>query len=285
MAEKRKDSKGRVLPQAPYFSIPSSPPPDPARNHRTLQSSYRPPSGSAVRPSCSRFFILSLYSVYFHKNFRLRRSQAGSPVTVQTASPAKSIIAMCPRTHFYTILRSPFTHPTAEAENDPKFNLNGKTAYRAKLLLVNGPAGTYNSFISITEHRKREEEKMHMRKQMKADAKKVLKRHYFLFLLLCLTASLLGGELVMSRTAGQNITEDMTPQTRVTFTDAIVTSFFDIVMDVASGKEEERKQQIQEAEERYAAESPESGTEIFGRSRGVLASAVNKLLSGAYLMT
>ena len=192
---------------------------------------------------------------------------------------------MCPRTHFYTILRSPFTHPTAEAENDPKFNLNGKTAYRAKLLLVNGPAGTYNSFISITEHRKREEEKMHMRKQMKADAKKVLKRHYFLFLLLCLTASLLGGELVMSRTAGQNITEDMTPQTRVTFTDAIVTSFFDIVMDVASGKEEERKQQIQEAEERYAAESPESGTEIFGRSRGVLASAVNKLLSGAYLMT
>ena len=56
-------------------------------------------------------------------------------------------------------------------------------------------------------------------------------------------------------------------------------------MDVASGKEEERKQQIQEAEERYAAESPESGTEIFGRSRGVLASAVNKLLSGAYLMT
>ena len=126
---------------------------------------------------------------------------------------------------------------------------------------------------------------MHMRKQMKADAKKVLKRHYFLFLLLCLTASLLGGELVMSRTAGQNITEDMTPQTRVTFTDAIVTSFFDIVMDVASGKEEERKQQIQEAEERYAAESPESGTEIFGRSRGVLASAVNKLLSGAYLMT
>ncbi len=126
-------------------------------------------------------------------------------------------------------------------------------------------------------------EKMHARRQMKANAKKVLRQHYFLFLLLCLAASLLGGELVMSRTAGQDVVEDMTPQMRVTFTGSIVTSFSDFVMDVAAGKGEERKQQIQETQERYANEPQES--EIFGRSRGVLASVVNKLLSGAYLMT
>ena len=59
---------------------------------------------------------------------------------------------------------------------------------------------------------------------MKADARKVLKRHYFLFLLLCLMASLLGGGLVMSGTAGEDMAEDVTPQTRVTFTDTVVSS-------------------------------------------------------------
>lgn len=34
---------------------------------------------------------------------------------------------------------------------------------------------------------------MRTRKEMKADAGKVLKRHYGLFLLLCMVASLLGG--------------------------------------------------------------------------------------------
>ncbi len=126
---------------------------------------------------------------------------------------------------------------------------------------------------------------MHTRKQMKADAKKVLKRHYFLFLLLCLAASLLGGELFLSGSAGQNGAQETTPQMRVTFTDTVVTSFSDFIMDVAEGKGEERRRQIQEAEERFAERAPENGTEIFGRSRGVLASAVNKLLSGAWLMT
>lgn len=124
---------------------------------------------------------------------------------------------------------------------------------------------------------------MRTRREMKADAKKTLKRHYFLFLLLCLVISLLGGELVMSGTAGEDMMEDMTPQTRITFTDAIVTSFTDFVMDVAEGKREEREQQIRETQERYIEESRRE--EIFGRSRGVLASVVNKLSSGAYLMT
>ncbi len=126
---------------------------------------------------------------------------------------------------------------------------------------------------------------MRTRRQMKADARKVLKRHYFLFLLLCLMASLLGGGLVMSGTAGEDMAEDVTPQTRVTFTDTVVSSFTEFVMDVAVGKREDRERQIREAQERYAAEAGQTGNEIFGRSRGVLASVVNKLSSGAYLMT
>ena len=45
---------------------------------------------------------------------------------------------------------------------------------------------------------------MYTRKQMKTAAKKVLKQHYFLFLLLCLVASLLAGELVMSGGSGRS---------------------------------------------------------------------------------
>ena len=128
-------------------------------------------------------------------------------------------------------------------------------------------------------------DKMRTRKQMKTAAKKNLKQHYFLFVLLCLAVSLLGGELVMSGTPGEDMAEDMTPQTRVTFTDAIVTSFTEFVVDVAEGKKEDREQRIREKEERYMEEAGRGGQEIFGRSRGVLASVVNKLASGAYLMT
>ncbi len=121
---------------------------------------------------------------------------------------------------------------------------------------------------------------------MKADAKKVLKQHYFLFLLLCMAVSLLGGgELVTSRTAGGDAVEDMTPQVRITYTDAIVSSFTEVVMDVAVGKGADRERQIQEKEAEYVEASRQRGQEIFGRSRGVLASVVNKLSSGAYLMT
>ena len=136
----------------------------------------------------------------------------------------------------------------------------------------------------ITESR----EKMYTRKQMKTAAKKVLKQHYFLFLLLCLVASLLAGELVMSGGSGRSgggLAEDMTPQTRVTFTDAIATSFTEFVVDVAEGKKEDREQRIREKEENYIEEAEREGGEIFGRSRGVFASVVNKLASGAYLMT
>ncbi len=118
---------------------------------------------------------------------------------------------------------------------------------------------------------------------MKTDAKKVLKQHYFLFVLLCLAVSLLCGELVVSGPTETDRAEDMTPQTRVTFTDAIVNSFTDFVIDIAQGRKADQEQQIREKEERYVEEARQE--EIFGRSRGILATVVNKLASGAYLMT
>ena len=125
---------------------------------------------------------------------------------------------------------------------------------------------------------------MHTRKQMKSDAKRVLKQHYFLFLLLCMVASMIGGELVMSGTTRESMVEEMTPQMRVTFTDSIVTSFADVVTDVATGKGEDRQRQIRETQAQYAERPGQNGQEIFGRSRGVFAAVVNKLTSGAYLM-
>ena len=106
---------------------------------------------------------------------------------------------------------------------------NGLRGRRSAACL--GHAGPMPKEI-ITESR----EKMYTRKQMKTAAKKVLKQHYFLFLLLCLVASLVAGELVMSGGFGRSgggLAEDMTPQTRVTFTDAIATSFTEFVVDLS----------------------------------------------------
>ena len=126
---------------------------------------------------------------------------------------------------------------------------------------------------------------MRTRKEMKADAGKVLKRHYGLFLLLCMVASLLGGEIALTG----NIWKDGVGQggafAPVSFSQGMVVNLVDFTADIARGEEKRREQEIHEAEERYVEESERNKDAILGRSRGVFALVVNKLTSGAYFMT
>ncbi len=126
---------------------------------------------------------------------------------------------------------------------------------------------------------------MRTRKEMKADAGKVLKRHYGLFLLLCMVASLLGGEIALTG----NIWKDGVGQggafAPVSFSQGMVVNLVDFTADIARGEQKRREQEIHEAEERYVEESERNKDAILGRSRGVFALVVNKLTSGAYFMT
>ncbi len=126
---------------------------------------------------------------------------------------------------------------------------------------------------------------MRTRREMKASAKKVLKRHYGFFVLLCIVVSLLGGEIALSGNIWENTTIGERAPASATLSQGILISFVDFTADIARGNEENRKREISEAEERYIEESEKDKEAILGRSRGVFALVVNKLTSGAYLMT
>lgn len=124
---------------------------------------------------------------------------------------------------------------------------------------------------------------MRTRREMKAGAKAVLRKHFGLFVLLCLMASLLGGEIALSGSVWQD--KGMEEGQNATISGAITRSFSEFAMDMAMGNGDSREQKINEAEERYIEESRRNGNAVLGRSRGVFALIVNKLNSGAWLMT
>lgn len=127
--------------------------------------------------------------------------------------------------------------------------------------------------------------KVHTRKELKAGAKKVLRRHYGLFVLLCMVTSLLGGEFALSGNVWKGVSAGQSTETNITFSETIVRSFVEFAMDMAKGNAENKKKEIHEAQERYVEESEKDRDAILGRSRGVFAIIANKLASGAYLMT
>lgn len=128
-------------------------------------------------------------------------------------------------------------------------------------------------------------ERVHIRKELKAGAKKVLRRHYGLFVLLCMVTSLLGGEIALSGSVWKSVAAGRGTETNVTFSDAAVRFFVEFAMDVAEGNAKVRQKEIDETQERYVEESEKNRDAVLGRSRGVFALVANKLASGAYLMT
>lgn len=129
------------------------------------------------------------------------------------------------------------------------------------------------------------EKKRLARKEMKAAAKKVLKKHYGLYVLLCMVVSLLGGKLAFSGNMWENTSVEASVQNHIVFPEDIVMSFAEFVVDIQNGDWEGRKRKIDEAEERYAEGNGEEEEGIFGRSEGLFALIANKLSSGSYLMT
>ncbi|RRK34551.1 DUF975 family protein [Schaedlerella arabinosiphila] len=123
-----------------------------------------------------------------------------------------------------------------------------------------------------------------IRKNLKARAKKILKKHYWLFLLLCIVSSILGGGSVLT-SSGMNDPEADASLTTATSYSAVITSFLEFMVEITEDSVESQEQKIRETEARYVEDSLINPRAVLGRSRGVLASVVNKVSSGAYLMT
>ena len=147
---------------------------------------------------------------------------------------------------------------------------------------------------------------MPTRKELKARGRRALKRHYAIFLLLCLVPAILGGELTVFSNVSARAEHRQDPQVeatmvppdvsvsvppagdqenRVTLLSALVNAFVEFTVDLALGQEAQREEAIRQAEEGYVAASQVDREAILGRSDGVLAMLVNKVSSGAYLVT
>lgn len=126
------------------------------------------------------------------------------------------------------------------------------------------------------------------RKEWKERAKKTLKKHYWLFVVLCLAASFLGSEfsssLEISKTRKLPVIYDESGiGMRVNSTSDLTGVFIDFLMDVAEGKEQELREEAKKTEEKIVEESRKNENTAFGRSRGVFSNIVNKMSSGVYL--
>ena len=125
---------------------------------------------------------------------------------------------------------------------------------------------------------------MEQRGSMKARARKVLKKHYWMCVALCLVSAAIGSEFSASLavirphlSSGQS-----DPNGRNESANSLSGIFLEFAQDIESGKEKER---AEEAQKRYVEDSKKNKKAVLGRSRGVLAGIVNKAVSGAYLIT
>ena len=120
---------------------------------------------------------------------------------------------------------------------------------------------------------------MRTRKELKVQAKKVLKRHYWLFVAICLVAAIFGAEF----SAPINVETGEEATTAVS--EKMTVAFGEFMLGIAGGNTADRQKEIEDTEERYAEESKAVQKAVLGRSRGVFAAVMNKAASGAFLMS
>ncbi|WP_415982130.1 hypothetical protein [Anaerostipes caccae] len=121
------------------------------------------------------------------------------------------------------------------------------------------------------------------RKEMKQLGRQSLKKHYIMFLAVCLIAAFLGteftGSLKFVKTYSPT-SEQVSPSGTVTVQKGII----DVTEDLFTGgtKKARKKSEKIKKEEVKAAKH---GNPAFGRSRGVFAEAFNAVTSGSIVVT
>lgn len=128
---------------------------------------------------------------------------------------------------------------------------------------------------------------MQTRKELKVRARKVLKRHYWILVALCLVAAVIGAEFSASATPG-GVTLQETRSgsgTQASLLRTMSGEFFQTLEEVLAGKEQEGREKARQKEAEYEENTDPGQRAVLGRSRGVFSDVVNGIASGAYLIT
>lgn len=128
---------------------------------------------------------------------------------------------------------------------------------------------------------------MTTRKEMKRKAKKAVKKHYILYVAVCLIMAYMGVEFssslnVLDITPAEEVYR-MEDEERLTRIGANSDGLIDVIADLLAGDQEggqELSSQIKEEEKGRSLE----GNPVFGRTRGVFAGIVNNITSGSALV-
>lgn len=124
---------------------------------------------------------------------------------------------------------------------------------------------------------------MSSRKEMKQKGRQALKKHYVLFLAVCLIAAFLGTEFTDSLKfvkTYSSAAEHITPSGAVTVQKGII----DVTEDLFTGgakKARKKSEKIKEEE----IKASKHGNPALGRSRGIFAEAFNAVTSGSIVVT
>ena len=126
---------------------------------------------------------------------------------------------------------------------------------------------------------------MSYRKDLKRRAKHRLKKHYPLFVALCLIAAFIGSEFSSSL----SIINSANPENAETSTEDSAANgpeegLADVILHIISGNLEEGDAQASRLTEHMVAQSEKNSTTAFGRSRGVFSMFINSVTSGSLLV-
>lgn len=125
------------------------------------------------------------------------------------------------------------------------------------------------------------------RKEMKQAAKANLKRHYWMFIAVCMLAVFLGAEFTNSANAVEAYPTGSREQTETELSGGMVVKkpgAVDVLANIINGDEQKGKELSRQLKNEEIKKS-EKGNPVLGRQRGVLAQAVNAISSGSVFVT
>lgn len=126
-------------------------------------------------------------------------------------------------------------------------------------------------------------DKILTRKEMKKQARQTVKRHYALFLAICLVSAFLGSEFSDSIKSIKTYSTEFT-HAAVSGTVAASKGVVDVAEDIAAGDTESGRKLSKKIEKEHIDASKKQNP-AFGRSRGVFAQILNGVTSGSLLVT
>ena len=121
------------------------------------------------------------------------------------------------------------------------------------------------------------------RKEMKKQARQTVKKHYALFLVLCLVSAFLGSEFSDSLNSIKTYSSEFT-HTAVSGTVDTSKGILDVAEEIAAGDTESGRK-LSKRIEKESIDASKKQNPAFGRSRGAFAQILNAVTSGSLLVT